>query len=92
MVLADLAGLPSTTMGYVKKPRVDQPVEYGFEPNFWVEYPDGLVDLTRSCHLQPGGKPSAVDSSLQWEVAADGERMLRLTKDKTAIVIVDMQK
>lgn len=81
-----------TEMGHIKKPRVDEPVQYGFEPNFWVEYPSGLVDITRSHRLQRDGQPAELTPATQWEVAADGERMLRLAKKSTAIVIVDMQK
>ncbi|KAJ3815964.1 Isochorismatase hydrolase [Lentinula aff. lateritia] len=41
-------------LGMTSRPRVPQPVEYG-DPtsnDFWVEYPHGLVDLSRSTHLK----------------------------------------
>ncbi|KAJ3734826.1 Isochorismatase hydrolase [Lentinula guzmanii] len=41
-------------LGMTSRPLVPQPVEYG-DPksnNFWVEYPNGLVDLSRSTHLK----------------------------------------
>lgn len=34
-----------------KRPRVARATEYGNAASFWVEYPSGLVDLTRTTHL-----------------------------------------
>lgn len=61
-------------LGMVSRPFVSQPVEYG-DPtgnSFWVEYPNGLIDLSRSTHLKDlkesaerqlhiGEKPGAKD-------------------------------
>ena len=79
-----------------KRPHVVAPTEYGNPASFWVEYPSGLVDLTRTNHLpthdnvaQP---PPPLVSDTQFEVSVDCDRVLRLNKAHTAIVIVDMQK
>ena len=34
-----------------KRPHVLHATEYGSAASFWVEYPTGLVDLTRTAHL-----------------------------------------
>lgn len=59
--------------------------------NFWVEYPNGLLDLTRSeapksATVQP---PAKMAGHLEFEV--NGERKLRIDPKKSAVVIVDMQ-
>lgn len=80
----------------VSHPNVPAPVEYGNDTSFWVEYPTGLVDLSRTDRLPS----SAVDSkssppplkSNQAEIKVDGGRIVRIDKEKTAIVIIDMQK
>lgn len=38
------------------RPRIAAPTEFGDAPNFWVEYPNGLVDLTRSAPLPPASR------------------------------------
>lgn len=86
------------------RPPVDKPVEYGNATSFWVEYPSGLVDLTRSAHLSeaeapaPGAKDSDSDSagppsvqSGQLDIAVDG-RTIRVDAKKSALVVIDMQK
>ena len=60
--------------------------------NFWVEYPSGLLDLTRanppaSATSEP---PAKAAEHLEFEV--NGNRKLRIDPKKSAIVIVDMQK
>jgi hypothetical protein len=80
----------------VSRPNVPAPVEYGNDSSFWVEYPNGLVDLSRTDRLLS----SAVDTecsppplkSNQAEIEVDGGRIIRINKEKTAIVIIDMQK
>lgn len=43
--------------GFVKhRPAVSEPTEYGNAASFWVEYPSGLVDLTRTVHLPVAAK------------------------------------
>ena len=80
----------------VSRPNVPAPVEYGNDTSYWVEYPTGLVDLSRTDRLSS----SAVDTqssppplkSNQAEIEVDGGRVVRINKETTAIVIIDMQK
>jgi len=84
------------------RPHVLEPLEYGNAASFWVEYPSGLVDLTREAHLIAKKEDETVvtngthpepplQSSAQLEIPVDGERVVRIAKSKSAIVIVDMQ-
>lgn len=81
------------------RPPVDKPVEYGNATSFWVEYPSGLVDLTRSAHLSEAEAAGVKDSdsgppsvqSGQLEIAVDG-RTIRVDARKSALVVIDMQK
>ena len=82
----------------VSRPNVPTPIEYGNNTSFWVEYPTGLVDLSRTEHL-PSSAVDDEESSLppplksnQAEIEVDGGRVVRINKETTAIVIVDMQK
>jgi hypothetical protein len=82
-------------IGMVSRPNVPAPVEYGNDTSFWVEYPTGLVDLSRT---QTDRLPSSPVSSPpplklnQTEIEVDGGRIVRINKETTAIVIIDMQK
>ncbi|TCD62209.1 hypothetical protein EIP91_007214 [Steccherinum ochraceum] len=38
-------------LGLTTRPKVGVATEFGNPASFWVEYPSGLVDLTRSAHL-----------------------------------------
>ena len=102
------------TFSFVKhRPKLATATEYGNAASFWVEYPSGLLDLTRTTHLptsQAGhAKPAEEDHQLvhedpavrpppplvaetQWELAVEYDRVLRLNKAHSAIVIIDMQK
>lgn len=79
------------------RPKVNSPVEYGNDTDFWVEYPTGLVDLSRADHL-PSDATAASKAvppplkSTQADITANGDRIIRVDKGKTAIVIIDMQK
>lgn len=42
------------------RPKVAKPTEYGNAAAFWIEYPSGLVDLTRSAHLPSAAKAQSV--------------------------------
>ena len=42
------------------RPKVTKPTEYGNAAAFWVEYPTGLVDLSRSAHLPSAAKAQSV--------------------------------
>jgi len=84
-------------LGMTTRPRVSAPVEYGNPTDFWVEYPNGLVDVSRATHLKTagtGGEDVAPPplASNQLDIPADGDRVVRVDKDKTALVVIDMQK
>jgi len=89
------------------RPKVPKPIEYGSGNNFWVEYPSGLVDISRTDRLpmtegkepEPdhgnspqGQRPEPPLKPTQIDVSVDGERVVRIDKKATAIVIIDMQK
>ena len=72
-----MTSTPSSQNGhpFVKpRPHVSLPTEYGNAANFWVEYPTGLVDLTRSAHLPEAAKaqskPEEPDEQLVHEGSA----------------------
>ncbi|KZV95637.1 Isochorismatase hydrolase [Exidia glandulosa HHB12029] len=76
-------------------PRVTAPTRWGDAPdNFWLEYPSGLVDLSRT-HLNTtvltDPPPEITPASGLWDVPLDGGRTGRLDPKKSALVIVDMQ-
>ncbi|PCH38006.1 Isochorismatase hydrolase [Wolfiporia cocos MD-104 SS10] len=76
------------------RPHVTEPIEYGNSASFWVEYPSGLVDLTRETHLSKQGdgvQTPPLRLETQLDIPVDGERTVRVAKDKSAIVIIDMQ-
>lgn len=79
-------------LGMIARPTVETATEYGDPTNFWVEYPSGLVDLSRSQHLvEKNPEPRALQGT-QLEIAVDGGRTIRVDKSKTAVVVIDMQK
>lgn len=79
-------------LGMIARPPVETAIEYGDPTNFWVEYPTGLVDLSRSQHLDEKSlEPKALEDA-QLEIAVDGGRTIRIDKTKTAVVVIDMQK
>lgn len=77
------------------RPNVRTPVEYGNDTDFWVEYPTGLIDISRKTHLQ-----SVADSAegppplqpTQVDIKVDRGKTVRIDKETSAIVIIDMQK
>lgn len=74
------------------RPKVTNVTEYGNSTSFWVEYPSGLIDLSRTVHPQEGeSQPPQLQSS-QLDIAVNGERFIRINKATTAAVIIDMQK
>ncbi|VDB84943.1 unnamed protein product [Peniophora sp. CBMAI 1063] len=77
-------------LGFKTRPRVQSAQEWGNATNFWVEYPSGLVDLTRTTHL-PASSTEPDLKSGQLDLPVDGDRTVRLDPSKTAYVIVDMQ-
>ncbi len=88
----------------IQSPKVTVATEYGNAASFWVEYPNGLVDVTRMTHLPkgelvPGDVAQDQDvpippllKDVQLDITVDGDRVVRLAKKQSAIVIIDMQK
>ena len=83
----------------VQSPKVSVATEYGNATSFWVEYPNGLVDVSRTTHLPKGGLAQDQDAPIppllkevQLDIPVDGDRVVRLAKKQNAIVIIDMQK
>ncbi|KZV63295.1 Isochorismatase hydrolase [Peniophora sp. CONT] len=77
-------------LGFKTRPHVQSAQEWGNPSNFWVEYPSGLVDLTRTTHLPADANEPELKSG-QFDLPVDGDRVIRLDPAKTAYVIVDMQ-
>lgn len=77
---------------------VPAPIEFGNDlSGFWVEYPSGLVDLSRSQHIFEGtslGTPLDAPplKAGQADISAEKGRTVRIDTKASAIVIVDMQK
>ena len=63
------------------RPKVARPTEYGNPAAFWVEYPSGLVDLTRSSHL-PAKAQSVPEEPDQVLVHADSVQVPPLNVEK----------
>ena len=76
-----------TTLG---RARVDKTTTWGLsKDNFWVEYPSGLVDLSRT-PADGTEEPRIKDGQFEFNVLND--RRLRIAGSKSAVIIVDMQK
>ncbi|KAF8517198.1 Isochorismatase hydrolase [Hysterangium stoloniferum] len=77
------------------RPRVTEAKVFGSVKlgSFWVEYPSGLVDLTRSSPLSPDKNlchgPQKEAGHLDIDV--DGDRTIRVDPKQSVIVIIDMQ-
>ena len=77
------------------RPHVEKPTQFGTNASFWVEYPNGLVDVSRSSPLPTGGFQTPLPSrklASQIDIPVDGNREVRLEKTKTALIVIDMQK
>jgi hypothetical protein len=81
-------------LGMKMRPRVSEPVEYGGPASWWVEYPSGLMDLTRSMHLgsSTGAAKEGRRKQGEWDIPVDGDRTIRVDARKSALAVVDMQK
>ncbi|KAL0951235.1 hypothetical protein HGRIS_007953 [Hohenbuehelia grisea] len=85
-------------LGMTTRPPVEAPIEYGSAASFWVEYPSGLVDVSRSHHLAkdaegnvaPDKQPPALGED-QIDIEVDGARTVRIDAKASAVVIIDMQ-
>ena len=88
-------------------PTVEKAVEYGNALSFWVEYPSGLVDLSRTVHLPKGplGNGQVIQSEnaqevslppftkeIHFEFPVEHDRIVRVNKARSAMIIIDMQK
>lgn len=77
---------------------VPAPIEFGNDlSGFWVEYPSGLVDLSRSHHISEGTllgtQPNAPPLKAgQADICAEKGRTVRIDTKASAMVIIDMQK
>ncbi|KAJ6509506.1 Isochorismatase hydrolase [Mycena vitilis] len=78
------------------RPRVPVPTEYGNDADFWTEWPSGLVDVSRTSHLPPESasnaqaNPPPLTSDLL-DIPVDGDRTVRVKRETTALVVIDMQ-
>ncbi|GJJ06864.1 hypothetical protein Clacol_001060 [Clathrus columnatus] len=79
------------------RPRVTEPQVFGSikQGNFWVEYPSGLVDLTRASPLTTNqlkqiDVPAKTEGQL--DIPVNGDRTIRVDMKQSAFVIIDMQK
>lgn len=81
-------------MNMKARPRVTEATEYGSSASWWVEFPNGLIDLSRSNHLDAVAKPAQAQERTkgQVDVEVDGDRTIRIDARKSALVVIDMQK
>ena len=84
-------------LGMTTRPKVPAPVEYGNDTDFWVEYPSGLIDISRKTRLESiaDGEGLSLPPPLQptqVDIEVDRGRTVRIDKEASAIVIIDMQK
>ncbi|KAH7916446.1 Isochorismatase hydrolase [Hygrophoropsis aurantiaca] len=77
-------------LGMATRPKVEKTVEYGNAASFWVEYPSGLIDISRSKHSADEAVAPPLIST-QLDIPVDRDRVIRVDKASTAAVIVDMQ-
>ncbi|KAJ7783754.1 Isochorismatase hydrolase [Mycena maculata] len=85
-------------LGMVARPRVTTALEYGSDANphgFWTEYPSGLIDVSRTAHLPRASGDAQVEAPpltlALVDIPVDGDRTVRVKRDATAMVIIDMQ-
>ncbi|PPQ99606.1 hypothetical protein CVT24_005182 [Panaeolus cyanescens] len=82
-------------LGMTERPRVPAPAMYGDAGNFWVEYPSGLVDVSRTSPLPKTStaniNPPAINLESQMDIHVDGDRVVRVDRKRTALVVIDMQ-
>ncbi|KAK7064251.1 Isochorismatase hydrolase [Favolaschia claudopus] len=82
-------------LGMVARLQVQVPTEYGNDANFWTEWPSGLVDVSRTTHIPSVSDGAQAETPPLTEglvdIPVDGERTVRVKKESTALVVVDMQ-
>ncbi|EKM83902.1 hypothetical protein AGABI1DRAFT_110512 [Agaricus bisporus var. burnettii JB137-S8] len=114
MAVIDLDPIPlhdTPILGMATRPYLQSPKVYGGTldveggAGYWVEYPDGLMDLTRTHWIHPEsqqnganenaatGGPPPLDAQTQTEIEVKGDpkRRIRVSNEKSALVVVDMQ-
>jgi len=77
------------------RPKVSKPTVFGNvkSGNFWVEYPSGLIDITTKHPITSGSENEEPElKPEELEFAVQGDRRIRLSPEKTAVVVIDMQK
>jgi hypothetical protein len=84
--------LPAPILGMATRPSPDVPLEYGDAVSFWVEYPSGLIDLSRSKHVESPKDVAPPLSPGQLDIQINPSRTIRIEKNATALVVIDMQK
>ncbi|KAJ7125606.1 Isochorismatase hydrolase [Mycena crocata] len=84
-------------LGMATRPPVSAPIEYGSEATpqgWWIEWPSNLVDLSRTTHLPPDSGAEAQSPLVTpdlLDIPVDGDRTIRVKREATAVVIIDMQ-
>jgi hypothetical protein len=84
--------LPAPILGMATRLSPKVPLEYGDAVSFWVEYPSGLIDLSRSKHVESTTDVTPPLSPSQLDIRINAGRTIRIKKDATALIVIDMQK
>ncbi|KAJ6575085.1 Isochorismatase hydrolase [Mycena capillaripes] len=85
-------------LGMVDRPRVEVPIQYGSDATpqgFWTEWPSGLIDVSRTSHIPAEASDAKVEppplTSALLDIPVDGDRTVRVKRESTALVVIDMQ-
>lgn len=81
---------PRLAMARVR-PRVDKAARWANRANFWIEYPDGLVDVSETFSEQELPAVSPPKPFGLVDLPVEGDRVVRLEPKRSALVVVDMQ-
>lgn len=81
-------------LGMATRPPVSETTKYGAGTSFWIEYPSGLIDLSRSNDTALSGSTQECPqpSPEQLDIPVEHNRTIRVDRKSSAIVIIDMQK
>lgn len=86
---------PAPILGMETRPPPDKALEYGNAASYWVEYPSGLIDVSRSKHIDSrtgsNDTPPPIGPD-QLDIPVNAGRTIRVKKNATALVVIDMQK
>lgn len=74
------------------RPRVERTERWGNRTHFWIEYPNGLVDISETNFDRELAKeaPSPAPEGLV-DISVEGDRVVRVDPKRSALVVVDMQ-